>query len=84
MKRQFVDIDGIEGRFENRIPEHRKQSVFPLLAQLKREYVRMSFVIQKLTDAERKLRAVLIVLHRKRAQVEKNASLAINRRNAAL
>jgi hypothetical protein len=71
-------ILAIAGRVENSIPEHRKQSVIPILEQLKREYIRMSSVIQKLTDAERKLRNVLIVLNKKSTQVEKNAPVGNN------
>jgi hypothetical protein len=64
-------IIALAGRVEKRIPEQRKESIIPVLQQLRREYMRMSFVIQKLSDTERKLRNVLIVLNRKRAQVEK-------------
>jgi len=64
-------IIALAGRVEKRIPEQRKESVIPILQQLRREYIRMSYVIQKLSDTEQKLRNVLIVLNRKRAQVEK-------------
>jgi hypothetical protein len=64
-------IIALAERVERRIPEQRKESLAPILQQLRGEYMRMSYVIQKLSDTERKLRNVLIVLTKKRAQVEK-------------
>ncbi len=64
-------IIALAERVERRIPEQRKESLAPILQQLRGEYMRMSYVIQKLSDTERKLRNVLIVLNKKRAQVER-------------
>lgn len=66
-RRQLAGIRSlivIASRIEQRLdPETVKQ--LPSLQELKREYLRITFVIQKINEGDRKLRRVLFILNRK-------------------